>query len=150
VTLSDAGQANMGALSLVMARKDLESFALWAGRQAAKKYGITLEGLALSLASANEHSLDVDALLKVRKGLSGSFHLKAHVELNAQLSVRLSGLSASGTDLIGKIAAGIVQGKLAEAEGKSFKLGEYSLGAVKLKDVKIAVNDPIKVIVAFG
>jgi hypothetical protein len=146
-TISGAGP---GALAVAMSKDDLESFALWAGRQAVKAFGITLEELTLSLTSGSEHSLDVEALLKVRKGLSGSFHLRGHVELNSQMSVTVSGLSAVGTNLIGKIAAGVVQAKLAPLEGKTFKLGEFSLGAIKLRDVKIEAKDPVRVILAFG
>lgn len=145
--LTDAAQ---GTVAVSISKRDLEAVLLAAARQGAQGHGVAIEDVKLDLISRGERSLDVDALLKVRKGFSGSFHVKARVVVNDQLIATLSGLSAKGVDFVGGIAATMVQPKLTPFEGKQFPLAALSLGDVKLRDVKIAAGETVRVNAAFG
>jgi hypothetical protein len=147
LVLTDAAA---GSAAVSISKKDLETAALAAARQAAQAHGIMIEDLKLTLISRGERSLDVDALLKIRKGFSGSFRVKAHAEVDDQLTATLSGLSATGVDMVGRIAATIVQTKLAPFEGKQVPLAAFSLGDVKLRDVKVSVGETVQITAAFG
>jgi hypothetical protein len=123
-----------------------------AATDAAASQGVKVQDLQVTLTGQGERSLAADVRVKAKKAiLSGTVHLTGRVDIDDNLNATLSGLDCKGEGAIGKLAAGLVQGKLKEYEGRKVSLMAFSLGDVRLRDVKIdAAGNDLRVTAAFG
>jgi hypothetical protein len=129
----------------------LERLVQEAARAAAETQGIKIEDLDLKLTSKGPRSAAAEVRVKAKKSiLSGVVIIKGRLDIDDELNATISELNASGDGLVGKAAAGLVQGKLKQYDGTKVSLMAFSLGDVKLRDLKIDLKGALKVSASFG
>jgi hypothetical protein len=82
--------------------------------------------------------------------MSGVITVRGRADLDDHMIATLSGLSCTGEGMIGNMAAGMVQNKLKEFDGKKFGLMDFALGEVVLRDIKIQTTPVIQATADFG
>ncbi len=143
--------ADDGKVEAKITKKDIEILLAEAAGVAAKQQGITVQGLDLDLKSDGPRSVAAKVRVTARKMLmSGTIHITGKLDVDDDLNATVSGLACTGEGMIGTVAAGIVQKKIAPFDGTAIPLMAFSLGDVALRDLKIAVKDSVQVSAAFG
>ena len=119
--------------------------------EAAKQQGVTIQDLSIDLSSHGPRSVSVEARVKAKKlMMSGTLHVSGRLDIDDELNAKVSGLTCKGEGVVGTMAAGVVQSKLKQYEGTRVSLMAFSLGDVKLRDLKIDTKSGLHVTAAFG
>jgi len=127
-------------------KDDLQSLLLAAASVGAKQQGVTIQDLQAKFTSDGPRTLDAEVRVKAKKMvMSGTVVLKGRVDIDDALVATVSNLAATGEGMMGNMAAGMLQGKLREAEGKKIPLTTFSLGDLTLKDLKISTDKGLKI-----
>jgi hypothetical protein len=148
LVLNDAKE---GKVEAKISKEDLENLVLEAARVAAGAQGVKIEDLDLKLTSKGPRSAAAEVRVKAKKMMmTGVVVIKGQLDIDDELNATVSGLSASGEGIVGSAAAGIVQGKLRQYDGTKVSLMTFSLGDVKLRDLKIDLKGALKVSASFG
>jgi len=143
--------AREGDVRVTSGKEDVRAMLMAAASAAAKQQGITIQDLQLDLVSEGTRSIGGDARVKAKKlMMSGTVYVRGKVDIDDNLVATLSNLHCGGEGVVGSIAAGFLQGRLKQAEGKSFPLTGFSLGDVSLHDLKISVARTIQISAEFG
>lgn len=158
-----AHDANSGNAMLVLAdaesghvvfsvdKDDLQKLLLAAASAGAKQQGVTIQDLQAKLTSRGPRTLDAEVRVKAKKMvMSGTVVLKGTVDIDDALVATVSNLAATGEGMMGNMAAGMLQGKLKEAEGKKIPLTTFSLGDLTLEDLKISTDKGLKITADVG
>jgi hypothetical protein len=105
----------------------------------------------VELRSRSERALDVAVKVRAKKlFLSANVRINGSAEIDEQLTARLSGLSCTGDGTLGSLACGFLTPHLQRFEGRAFPLLALSLGDVRLRDVRVAAGDELRVSARFG
>ena len=148
LVLNDARE---GQAEAHIRKDDLRTLVTAIATAAAKEQGVKIQEIDLDLKSEGKRSIAVDARVKARKMMvSGVVHLTGRADVDDELNATLSNLSCTGEGMIGNMAAGLLQGKLKNYDGKQFPLMAFSLGDVTLRDLKVDTKDGLKVVAKFG
>lgn len=144
--------AGDGRVDVRVGKDDLQALLRAAATEGAAAQGVKIQDLQVTLTGRGDRALSADVRVKAKKAiLSGTVHLTGRVDIDDDLNATLSGLDAKGEGAIGSMAAGMVKGKLKEYEGRKVSLMAFSLGDVRLRDVKIdAAGADLRVTAAFG
>jgi hypothetical protein len=146
--LSDAED---GKVEAKITKDDIQTLLLAAAGMAAKQQGITIQDLDLDLKSDGPRSVAADVRIKAKKMMmSGVINITGKLDVDDDLNATISNLNCNGEGMIGSVAAGIVQKKIAPYDGMEVPLMAFSLGDVALRDLKITVKDSVQVSAAFG
>ncbi|MDQ6861108.1 MAG: hypothetical protein M3032_08135 [Verrucomicrobiota bacterium] len=117
----------------------------------ASKHGVVVDQVQLSIKSRGQRSLDAEVQLRAKKlFFSTIVRVSAKLDVDDQLNAQLSGLSCNGDGAIGALACGALQPHLQKLDGRSFSLMALPLGEVRLRDVRIATGDQIRITAEFG
>ena len=144
-------EVSQGFAELKISKSDLRVALLAAASEAAKAQGVSILDLQIDLAGDGLRSVAVEVRVKAKKMMmSGSIIVRGKADVDSNLVARLYNLSCSGEGMVGNIAAGMVNSKLRQFEGKQIPLMALSLGDVKLRDVRITTQEPITLRVEFG
>jgi hypothetical protein len=138
--------AQSGRVSVRMSQADFEALLLCQARATAGRHGITVESLQWSWQNQGDRSLGAQARVATSKRLGfvtipavvrggGQFHI------DEQLNARISGVSCQGEGLVGTLIVALAQRRLRRLEGAIVPLASYSLGQLKLRDLKIRCHD---------
>jgi hypothetical protein len=112
---------------------------------------VVIQELQLSLASEGPRTLAAHVRVKAKKMMmSGVVHLRGRLVIDDRLNATVSQLSCVGEGMVGNAAAGMLQRKVQELEGRTIPLTAFSLGEVALRDIQIQVDDTVRVSAAFG
>jgi hypothetical protein len=143
--------AEDGQAEAKISKSDIQSLVMAIATAAAKQHGVTVQDIQLNLTSEGKRSVAADVRVQAKKAIvSGVVHLTGRADLDDDLNAKLSNLSCTGEGMIGKMAAGFLQGKLKEYDGKTFPLMAFSLGDVTLKDLKVDTKSGLHVTAKFG
>lgn len=143
--------AEDGKVSAKISKADLQAVALEAATLAAKQQGVAIQELTLDLTQAGPRSVAAKVRVKAKKMMmSGVVNIAGKLDVDDDLNATLSGLTCTGEGIIGSAAAGMLQGKIKPLNGKEFPLMAFSLGDIKLRDLKMKVGANIEVSAAFG
>ena len=82
--------------------------------------------------------------------MSGMIVVRGKLDVDDALNATVSGLTCTGEGVVGGASAGIVQKKIQAYNDTVIPLMAFSLGDVKLRDLKIVVKDAVQVSAAFG
>lgn len=145
-----AGAAD-GRAEAKITRADLEALALAVAAPAAKAQGVTIQELSVNLTAEGGRAVAAEVRVKAKKiMMSGVVTVRGRLAIDDGLTATASSLACTGEGMIGTMAAGLVQGKLREFEGRRFPLTALSLGDVVLRDVRVDTADGIRVTAEFG
>ncbi len=146
--LQDAAE---GKVEVAVALADLEALVLAGAKAAAGKQGVTVENVRIELHARSERALDVVVHVRAKKlFLNAAVRISGSVEIDEQLSARLSGLECGGEGPLGTLACGFIVPHLQRFNGRAFSLMALPLGEVKLRDVRIAAGHELRVTAQFG
>ncbi len=143
--------ADNGRVEISIAISDLEALIAAVATTEAGKHGVNIDSVQLSLRSRNPRSLAAEVRLRAKKlFVSASLRITAQLDLDDQLNAKLSGLDCTGDGAIASMACGVLKPHLQKLDGREFALMSLPLGEVRLRDVRIAVNDRLSVTAEFG
>jgi len=128
LVLQDASE---GKVEVGIALADLEALVLAGAQTEAARQGVTVEEVQIELGARGDRALDV-------------------VEIDEQLKARLSGLECAGEGPLGTLACGFIAPHLERFNDREFSLLALPLGEVKLRDVRVAAGNELRVRAEFG
>ena len=142
--------AQHGAASIELTRAELESFLVALVQTAVEEHGAKIQSAELTLAPVGDRAIACSLRLRATKLLVGvDLKIGALAEVDEHLSLRISGLKATGDGLIDSIVAGVLDARLEDHEGRTFELAPRALENVKLTDLKLEAGDPVRISAAF-
>lgn len=148
LVLTDADEGHVKAK---ISRKDIEELLLQLAIVAAEQQGVKVKELDLGLESEGPRSIALDARIKAKKmGISGVIHVKGRLDIDDQLNAIFSELECEGEGMVGTLAAKLIQPRMKEYQGRKIPLVAFSLGDLRLHDVKISLKDSLQVEASFG
>jgi hypothetical protein len=140
-----------GKIEISAAQAALEALIAKLARDQASKQGITIDGVQLKLRQKSAHSVAAEVHLRARKlFLSASIRVAGQLDLDDQLNLKLSALNCTGDGGIATLGCGILMPYLRKIDGREFPLMSLPLGQVRLRDVRVAVADKLRVTAEFG
>lgn len=142
-----AGQGRLGAATSL---RDLEALLLSGARAGAAEHGVSIENVALELEPIDARAVRVAARVEARKVVRVDVRVTGRLAVDEELHATLSNLECGGTGLVGSMVAGLVRRHLAPFEGRRVPLQAFALGDVRVRDVKLAVQDGIEVTASFS
>jgi hypothetical protein len=147
--------AREGHVTAQASRRDIEAAVQAVVRELAQQQGVEVEQIDIQLTGAGPRSVRLDAKVNVKKKVvlkpvRGAVTFAGRLDIDDRLVAKLSGLSCAGEGLIVSLAVALIRGRVQALEGKEFPLTAVSLGAVKVQDVQLHVNDELRVTAAFG
>jgi hypothetical protein len=144
--------AEDGRLSLEMSRKDLDTLLLQTARETAGKYGVAVDRTKLKLDMVGERSLRIDLKVNVRLAalLPAGLRVKARIDVDDKLNGKVVRLTCDGDQLLGPLISSVIDPQLRKYEGKTKPLVGFAFGKMKLRDLRIDVEDGFKLNAAFG
>lgn len=146
--LHNAGE---GRIETSIATSDLEALIGEVARAESGKHGVNIDRVELSLTSRSPRSLAAEVRLRAKKlFVSASLRITGQLDLDEQLNAKISGLNCVGDGAIASMACGVLKPHLQKLDGREFPLMSLPLGEVRLRDVRIAVNEKLSVTGEFG
>ena len=129
--------ASDGQLDASIGKRDLESLLMAVAKPLAAAKGVGIDRIEIMLSSSGPRSLAIEARIAVRKMLSAVIRVSGQLAIDDQLVARLSDLQAAGEGMIGTMAVNFIQPQLRELEHRELPLVSFSIGDVRLRDVKL-------------
>jgi hypothetical protein len=144
-----------GRISCRMSQADFEALLLAQGRATAGRHGITIDSLQWSWQSEGERSLGARARIAASKRLGfinipAAVHGGGNLHVDDQLNARISGVSCEGEGLVGTLIVALAQHRLKRLEGAVLPLASYSLGRLKLRELKLRCQNGPEAEAIFG
>ena len=140
-----------GKIDISTPLANLEEAIAQVAKGEAGKHGVTIENVQLTARAMSPQSLEVEVRLRARKlFLSASVRITGQLDLDRELNARISGLKCKGDGAIAAIACGVLDPHLQRLDGRDFSLMSLPLGAIRLRDVRLAVSDKLSVTAEFG
>lgn len=140
-----------GHLEVKVDLADLERLVSAAITAEAGKHGVTIEAVQISLRSVGERSLEIEVRVRARKlFLNAAVRIAGRLEIDQQMTARLSDLICEGEGPLGSIACGLLDPHLRRFDGREFPATLLPLGDLQLRDVRIAVGRKVELTADFG
>ena len=140
-----------GRIETSIATSDLDALIADVARAEAGKHGVNIDSAELSLRSRSPRSLAAEVRLRAKKlFVSANLRITGQLDLDEHLTAKISGLDCVGEGAIASVACGILKPHLQKLEGREFPLMSLPLGEVRLRDVRIAVDEKLSVTAEFG
>jgi len=143
--------AQSGHVDFSIGAADLQSLLRAAATAGAKLQGVTIQDLQVTLTSQGPRTIDAVVRVKAKKMMmSGAVILRGRVGIDDALVATISNLSCTGEGMMGNMAAGMIQAKLRQFDGKQIPLTTFSLGELALRDLKISTDNGLRVTADVG
>ncbi len=119
--------------------------------QLAEANGAKLKDLKIRVESAGPRSLAVRADIAAAKFMmTAKVHAIAEVSLDDEMNLNIGYLEVAGDGAAGTRVANMLGDKLAAFRGRQIALGQYMFAGAALEDVRLEVDDRIRVTARFG
>jgi hypothetical protein len=140
-----------GRVEISLPVSDLEALIAEVAKAEAGRHGVNIDSVQLTLRARDARSLAAEVRLRAKKlFVSASIRITGQLDLDGQLNAKISGLDCSGEGAIASVACGVLKPHLQKLDGREFSLMSLPLGEVRLRDVRIAVEDRLSVTAEFG
>lgn len=130
-----------GRLKAKIGRSDLEKLLFVHVARAAKSRGVDLREISLDLAASGPRSVLARVRLVARKLVSAEAFLEAELHIDDRLDAVLTGVTARVGGFLSPLFKRAATQAGRELEGKRLPLSSIALGAARLKDIQITVED---------
>lgn len=137
--------ARNGKVEVQLLLKDLERLIFSIAQSAAKKHGVTIERVRLTLNSYGPHSLGFQAEITIRKFMSAVIDLAGRVEIDNHLDAKISGLFCKGEGMVASLACNFLQPILERFNGRQVPLMAFPFGDIKLHDLQAEITDSLRI-----
>jgi len=137
--------AASGEIDLHIFHADLEAglHTLVAGL--AKKHGADVKSTRLEITAPTARSLALQITATAKAFIvTTTVKVRGRVELDDQLNARCTGLVAEGEGMLGSMVESALRPRLAQFEGRTFALGAFVAGGLRLRDVSVRVDDALR------
>jgi hypothetical protein len=143
--------ATDGKINISIRQSDLETLVVKLARDQASKQGITIDGVQLTLRQESARSIAAEVHLRARKlFLRASIRVTGQLDLDDQLNLKISGLNCTGDGGMATLACGILTPYLQKIDGREFPLMSIPCGQVRLRDVRLIVDENLTIAAQFG
>lgn len=143
--------ATDGTIEVVADQREFEAAIAAVVRSEASKQGVAIESVSLALTPHGPRDVGAEVLIRARKlFLSANIRITARLALDDRMTAKLSGLACTGEGAIASLACGVLAPHLQKLEGRAFSLLSLPLGEIRLRDVRIAVAEKIRLFAEFG
>ena len=143
--------AKGGKLTFDVTMRDIESLLLHGAREAAGKYGITIEKTKLNLVAQTPRSIQASLYVATKVGfIPAGMLFKAHVLVDDAMNAKLTGLTCDGDEALGPLIVSLLRPALADYEGKTRPLLSFPAGHIKLKNLQLRIDDAVHLVAEFG
>lgn len=134
---------------------DLRALLLPHLQAAAANQGASIDSVEWTLRGDSSSKLTFDAHVQASKKVallraSATLHGQGQLAIDEELNARLSDLVCQGDGVLGKMVAGALQGHLRQLESKPVPLAPFSLGRLRLRDLKIKADQELIVEAGLG
>lgn len=159
----DYARENSGALLLMVRtaadghvririlHRELNKLLFAAAEEAAARQGVKITETDLTLSQLDERSLHVIVRVKAKKlVVKATVRIEGRLTIDDDLVARLSGLSCEGEGVLGSLACGAIRPHLHQVEKRPLPLAAFSLGDVRLHDLRISVGEALEITAKFG
>jgi hypothetical protein len=144
-------KAAEGRLEVGLTLADLEALVLTGAKAAAAEHGVSVEDVRIELRAETDRALELVVHVRAKKlFLSATVRISGRAEIDEQLNARLIGLECAGDGTLGTLACGFIAPHLQRFDGRAFSLLGLPLGEVKLRDIRIASGDQLRITAEFG
>ena len=144
-------KAAEGRLEVGLTLADLEALVLTGAKAAAAEHGVSVEDVRIELRAETDRALELVVHVRAKKlFLSATVRISGRTEIDEQFNARLIGLECAGDGTLGTLACGFIAPHLQRFDGRAFSLLALPLGEVKLRDIRIASGDQLKITAKFG
>ena len=143
--------AKEGHVNFEVPLEDLRSMFKVSAKSGGSRAGYTVSDVQMKLISYDSRSLTCE--LKVRGFwvlLPTSFKLTGRIDIDDQFNAHLSNIACTGVDVGGVLLAGFIDNALKKYDGRVMPLASFPGGRIKIRDVKIDVDDSLRIYAAFG
>ena len=140
-----------GRVEISVPVSELEALIAQIAKAEAGKHGVSIDDVQLTLRSRDAGSLAAEVRLRAKKlFVSATLRITGQLDLDKQLNAKISGLDCTGEGAIASVACGVLKPHLQKLDGREFALMSLPLGEVRLRNVRIALDDRLSVIGEFG
>jgi hypothetical protein len=151
----DPSDARDGKLSVRVGQADLQALLLAAARAAAAAHSVNIESVDVQLRGRGPRSATVELRVTASKKV---FLAPVRVIVRGQgtltiddlLQATISGLSCQGEGIVGAMVTGMIQDELKQWEGRTIPLTAFSLGSLRLRDLRIDCQNGLNLDATFG
>lgn len=140
-----------GNVRVELGRSDLESLLLAVVQPIAEANGLGVEEPAVELRAEGPRSVLLHAAATGKKlFVKARVHVYGRLEVDDSLTATVDQLRCEGDGFIGEMAEKMIQPRLSRFNGMRLPLAGFSLGGLRLHDLKIATPDGIEVTARLG
>ena len=140
-----------GSLAIEVQRADLESALKTIACGFLEKQGAQVKSAQLELIDRGPQSLGFRAEITAKAFvMTARVVVTGHLDLDAQLNLRLRELATSGDGMIASIASGFLRPRFVEIEKRVIPLAAYSFAGVALHGVRIRGGNSLRIDAQFG
>lgn len=119
--------------------------------QLAEANGAKLKDLQIRVESAGPRSLALRAEIAAAKFMmTAKVHAVAEMSLDNEMNLHISNLDVKGDGAAGAMVANMLADKLTAFRGKRIALGQYMFAGAAIEDVRLEVDESIRVTARFG
>lgn len=143
--------ARSGTLTCDVTQSDLEGLLLQNAREAASKYGVTIERMDLRITPETPRSIQASLHVFTKVALIPAGMLfRAHITVDDAMNARITGLTCDGDEALGPLIVGLLRPALADYNDKTRPLLSFPAGKLQLRDVALRVDDAVHLTAHFG
>lgn len=143
--------AKDGVVHFEVPLEDLRSMFKVSAKTGGSRAGYSVSDVQMKLMSDDSRSLTCE--LRVRGIwvlLPTAFKLTGRIDIDDQFNAHLSNITCKGEDVGGALLAGFIDNALKKYDGRVMPLASFPGGRIKIRDVKISVDDSLRIYAAFG
>jgi hypothetical protein len=140
-----------GQIEISISQTGLAALITALAQNQASKQGVTIDEVQLDLRPANPHSLAAQIRLRIRKlFLNASLSVTGQLDLDDHLNLKISDLNCTGDGAMASLACRILTPYLRKIEDQEIPLMLLPLGEIRLRDVRLAVDENVVITAEFG
>ena len=140
-----------GSAVISAAQTDLEQAIAEIIKIEARKRGITVEQVRLSMRARGSRSVAIEVRLQARKFLlRANIEVSAQIDMNEKFVAKILNLKCKGDGALSSVVCGAVDPHLRQLDGRTFALLSFPLGEAEVRDIRIAVADTVEFSADFG
>lgn len=143
--------ASEGKIAISVRPEALEALIGQIAKIEADKQGVTIEDVRLVLNISGPRFLRTEVHLRARKFfVRATIRIAGEIEIDDRLVARIRNLICTGEGAISTLACNFLSPHLRKLNGSDFELMALPLGEIKLRDVRVELNDEIRLSAEFG
>lgn len=144
-------EASNGQVMFEVPVHDLESMFKASAKQVGSKAGFSVQDVKMKLTAHDSRSLTCE--LQVRGFLlllPATFKITGRIDIDDQFNAHMSKIACTGEDVGGLLLAGFIDNAIKRYDGRVQPLASFPGGKIQIRDVKIAVDESLRIYAAFG